>query len=30
GLAPRLVSGIIGLGILLGLLTLPVVSWLLH
>lgn len=30
GLAPRLVSGIIGLGILLGLITLPVVSWLLH
>ena len=30
GLAPRLVSGIIGLGILLGLLTLPAVSWLLH
>ena len=30
GLAPRLVSGIIGLGILLGLLTLPVVFWLLH
>ena len=30
GLAPRLVSGIIGLGILAGLLTLPLVSWLLH
>lgn len=30
GLAPRLVSGIIGLGILLGLLTLPLMSWLLH
>ncbi|HEX5793017.1 MAG TPA: AEC family transporter [Rheinheimera sp.] len=30
GLAPRLVSGIIGLGILTGLLTLPLVSWLLH
>lgn len=30
GLAPRLVSGIIGLGILLGLITLPLVSWLLH
>jgi malate permease and related proteins len=30
GLAPRLVSGIIGLGILLGLLTLPAIFWLLH
>jgi malate permease and related proteins len=30
GLAPRLVSGIIGLGILLGLLTLPAVFWLLR
>lgn len=30
GLAPRLVSGIIGLGILLGLITLPLVSWSLH
>ena len=30
GLAPRLVSGIIGLGILAGLITLPLVSWLLH
>lgn len=30
GLAPRLVSGIIGIGILLGLVSLPVVFWLLH
>lgn len=30
GLAPRLVSGIIGLGILFGLVSLPVVFWLLH
>ncbi len=30
GLAPRLVSGIIGLGILAGLITLPVVFWLLQ
>ena len=30
GLAPRLVSGIIGLGILLGLATLPIVFWLLQ
>jgi malate permease and related proteins len=29
GLAPRLVSGIIGLGILLGLISLPIVFWLL-
>jgi predicted permease len=30
GLAPRLVSGIIGIGILLGLVTLPLVFWLLR
>ncbi|MDX1676907.1 AEC family transporter [Arsukibacterium sp.] len=30
GLAPRLVSGIIGVGILLGLVSLPLVFWLLH
>ncbi|WP_240223013.1 AEC family transporter [Rheinheimera hassiensis] len=30
GLAPRLVSGIIGIGILMGLVSLPVVFWLLH
>ena len=30
GLAPRLVSGIIGIGILLGLVSLPIVFWLLH
>jgi len=30
GLTPRLVSGIIGLGILFGLVSLPVVFWLLH